>query len=229
MAEASIRLCTPTKRDASSFVLSANGLAQTCAHTAMSGFRAVQPETRADRASKSDKTTLEKSRLMQRREKFTRYEDIGEPTVPASNAVGFMSDANRFHSDTAGEEKGVRDAAIQRREEKFENKRNQFLDREEGRWNNMEGEREVEQRKLEILQNSSKGTRNHSSVAYDAITLEYHATPAGQQQQFEDNMTKYRAGIRTEKLHRYGSGDGYNPITGAELMPLDLPRRPDRM
>lgn len=193
------------------------------------GFRAVQPETRADRASKSDKTTLEKSRLLQRREKFSRYEDIGEPTVPTLAAVGFMSDANRFHTDTAGEEKGVRDGNVQRREQKFENKRNQFLDREEGRWNNMEEDREMEQRKLEVLQNSSKGTRNHSSVAYDALTLEYHATPAGHQQQFEDNMSKYRAGIRTEKLHRYGSGDGYNPITGAELQPLSLPRRPDHM
>lgn len=189
----------------------------------------MQPETRADRASKSDKTTLEKGRLLQRREKFTRYEDIGEPTVPTTNAVGFMSDADRFHSDTAGEEKGVRDTSIQRREQKFENKRNTFLDREEGRWNNMETEREMEQQKLQVMQNSSKGTRNHSSVAYDSITLEYHATPAGQQQQFEDNMTKYRAGIRTEKLHRYGSGDGYNPITGAELQPLALPKRPDRI
>ena len=195
----------------------------------MSGFRAVQPETRADRASKSDKTTLEKSRLLQRREKFQRYEDIGEPTVPTAKAVGFMADAERFHSDTVGEEKGVRDAAIQRRELKFENQRNKFLDREESRWNSMEQERETEQAKLQVLQNSSKGTRNHSSVAYDAITLEYHATPAGRQQQFEDNMTKYRAGIRTEKLHRYGSGDGYNPITGAELQPFAVPRRPDKI
>ena len=195
----------------------------------MSGFRAVQPETRADRASKSDKTTLEKGRLLQRREKFQRYVDIGEPTVPTPKACGFMSDADRFHSDTAGEEKGVRDSAVHPREEKFETRRNQFLDREEGRWDNMEQERSMEQHKLQILQNSSKGTRNHSSVAYDAITLEYHATPAGQQQQFEDNMTKYRAGIRTEKLHRYGSGDGYNPITGAELQPLSLPRRPDHI
>ena len=189
----------------------------------------MQPETRADRASKADKTTLEKARLLQRREKFCRYEDMGEVTVPQPVAVGFMSDADRFHTDTVGEEKGVRDVALQRREEKFERKRNTFLDREEARWNTMEREREIEGQKLEILQNSSKGTRNHSSVAYDPLTLEYHATPAGQQQQFEDNMTKYRAGIRTEKLHRYGGGDGYNPITGAELQPLSLPRRPDHM
>lgn len=40
-------------------------------------------------------------------------------------------------------------------------------------------------------------------------------------------MSKYRAGVRTEKLHRFGSGDGYNPITGEELRPLRLPAKPD--
>lgn len=44
----------------------------------------------------------------------------------------------------------------------------------------MEGERSMEQQKLEVMQNTSKGTRNHSSVAYDFVTLEYHATPAGE-------------------------------------------------
>lgn len=91
----------------------------------------------------------------------------------------------------------------------------------------MEGERGMEQKKLEVMQNSSKGTRNHSSVAYDCVTLEYHATPAGMQQRYEDDMARYRAGVRTEKLHRYSSGDGYNPITGQPLVSLALPMKPD--
>jgi hypothetical protein len=192
----------------------------------MSGFRVVQPETRADRAAKQDKTTLEKSRLVQRREKFVRYEDLGNPTEMGPGAVGFLSDADRFHTDTAGEEKTCRDREIQRREGMFEMKRNQFLDREENRWGNMENERTIQQQKLECMQNTTKGTRNHSSVAYDCVTLEYHATPAGNQQRYEDDMARYRAGVRTEKLHRYGSGDGYNPITGEEVRPLRLPSKP---
>jgi hypothetical protein len=91
----------------------------------MSGFRAVQPETRADRAAKQDKTTLEKSRLAQRKEKFIRYVDAGPPTEMQAGAVGFLPDADRFHSDTAGEEKRHRDGLIQKREELYENKRNQ--------------------------------------------------------------------------------------------------------
>jgi hypothetical protein len=192
----------------------------------MSGFRAIPAETRADRAAKQDKTTLEKSRLLDRREKFVKYEDIGPVTEPAYGTVQHMDDSNRFHSDTAGEEKSQRDSVVERREQVYDNKRNRFLDREEGRWNNMEDERGLEQQKLGAMQNSSKGTRNHSSVAYDCITLEYHATPAGGQQRFEDDMSKYRMGVRTEKLYRYGSGDGFNPVTGEELNPLRLPPRP---
>jgi hypothetical protein len=192
----------------------------------MSGFRAIPAETRQERAAKQDKTTLEKTRLIQRREKFVKYEDIGAVTEPAVGTVQHMDDANRFHSDTAGEEKSVRDSVIERREQMFDSKRNRFLDREEQRWNQMEDGRALEQLKLGAMQNSSKGTRNHSSVAYDCITLEYHATPAGGQQKFEDDMSKYRMGVRTEKLYRYGSGDGFNPITGEQLHPLRLPPRP---
>ena len=193
----------------------------------MSSFRAVAPETRSDRAARQDKTCLEKSRLSERREKFVRYEDIGNPTEQAKNTLGYLDDTERFHTDTAGDIRAEHDKSIQRREDVFDHKRNVFLGREEERWAKMENERKMQQEKLQIMQNSSKGTMNHSSVAYDAITLEYHATPAGSQQKFEDDMSKYRAGVRTEKLHRYGSGDGYNPITGQELRPLRLPGRPN--
>lgn len=193
----------------------------------MSSFRAVAPETRADRAARQDKTSLEKSRLSERREKFVRYEDIGNPTEPVKNTLSYLDDTERFHTDTAGDIRADREKIIQKREEMFAQKRNACLTREEERWSKMENERKMQQEKLQMMQNSTKGTMNHSSVAYDAITLEYHATPAGSQQKFEDDMAKFRAGVRTEKLHRYGSGDGYNPITGQELRPLRLPGRPN--
>ena len=96
-------------------------------------FRGQIPETRADRAARQVKTTLEKTRLMQRRECFVRYEDIGNPTEPAKNSLSYIDDAHRFHTDTAGDIKVERDRVVQRREEKFENKRNNYLSREETR------------------------------------------------------------------------------------------------
>jgi hypothetical protein len=56
----------------------------------MAQFRAVQAETREDRARKADKESLEKSRLLER----PRYENQGPPRLPAPNALGYMTDAN---------------------------------------------------------------------------------------------------------------------------------------
>ena len=42
------------------------------------------------------------------------------------------------------------------------------------------------------LAEGSKGSRNHSSVAYDTETLEYHPSPAGQKQKYEDDLLRYK-------------------------------------
>ena len=42
--------------------------------------------------------------MLQRREKVQRYEDVGAVTVPVPEALSYMSDADRFHTDTVGEE-----------------------------------------------------------------------------------------------------------------------------
>ena len=38
--------------------------------------------------------------------------------------------------------------------------------------------------------------------------------PAGQKQKYEDDLLRYKMGVRTETLHRRGAGAGFNPITG---------------
>lgn len=44
----------------------------------------------------------------------------------------------------------------------------------------------------QALAEGSKGSRNHSSVAYDTVTLEYHPSPAGQKQKYEDDLLRYK-------------------------------------
>ncbi len=78
----------------------------------MRSFRAVAPETRNDRAAGQDKTSLEKSRLSERREKFVRYEDISNPTEQAKNTLGYLDDTERFHTDTAGDSRAARDKFV---------------------------------------------------------------------------------------------------------------------
>mmetsp|Transcript_34644 Transcript_34644/g.54096 ORF Transcript_34644/g.54096 Transcript_34644/m.54096 type:complete len:214 (-) Transcript_34644:165-806(-) len=192
----------------------------------VSGFRAVPAETRADRMSRGDKDALEKQRLKARTEGYQRYQDPGQLTELKPGALGFQSDAERFQTGAHIELKRNRDAVIQQRENKYDMKRDQYLTREEDRWQKADDEMIQDAEKRYIQHIGSKGSYNHSSVAYDFVSMEYHDSDSGMRQQYEDNLARYRAGVRTEKLHRQSSGDGFNPITGQELRPPAVPPKP---
>eukprot|EP00960_Hanusia_phi_P058933 764022-Hanusia_phi.AAC.3 len=162
-----------------------------------------------------------------------RYHDPGPLTENTPGSLGYASRAERFQTDAAAELKKSRDAVVNAREELLSSKREKNLIREENRWRRVDEvgvtvEFNVKLEKQANLANGAKvwerellhdvterrqGSQNHSSIAYDPITLEYHVTPAGQKQKYEDDLTRFRAGVRTEKLHRQNSGSGYNPIT----------------
>ena len=89
----------------------------------------------------------------------------------------------------------------------------------------LQSEHQQEEREKRLAE-GSKGSSNHSSVAYDTVTLEYHPSPAGQKQKYEDDLLRYKMGVRTETLNRRGAGGGFNPITGEELKPPAIPPKP---
>jgi len=171
-------------------------------------------------------SALEKERLKARKEGFGRYHDPGPLTENTPGSLGYASRAERFQTDAAAELKKSRDAVVNAREELLSSKREKNLIREENRWRRVDEEFNVKLEKQANLANGAKGSQNHSSIAYDPITLEYHVTPAGQKQKYEDDLTRFRAGVRTEKLHRQNSGSGYNPITGEDLRAPVLPPKP---
>ena len=65
---------------------------------------------RPERLALKDKVALEKDRLMKRSGRDAKMYRENAPdtsmglTVPKANAAGFLADADRFHSDVAGEE-----------------------------------------------------------------------------------------------------------------------------
>jgi len=189
-------------------------------------FRAIPVDSREDRATKQDKTSLEKSRLQNRREKFSRYEDPGRITEPVSTAGYYAADAERFITDVAGEQKSIRDSKISKKEAFYNQKRNEFLEREEKRWMSMEHQRDVEKQRVEVMSQGVKGTKFSNSVAYNPITLEYDPTHAGEVQQFKDEVQQYRSAVRLEKIRMWKNRDGYNPITGEKLEGGTLPTPP---
>ena len=76
-----------------------------------SPFRNIKPKTRKERAALGDKVALEHDRLMKRTGLAAKiYRENAPETsdglvVPLLTAAGFMADADRFHTDTAGEAK----------------------------------------------------------------------------------------------------------------------------
>ena len=75
-----------------------------------SGFKNIKPLTRKERRALKDKVALEKQRLMNRTGLAAKMYRENAPENPSelltlqSNAAGFLADADRYHSDTAGEE-----------------------------------------------------------------------------------------------------------------------------
>ena len=95
------------------------------------GFRNIQPKTRQERRGHYDKVSLEKSRIDQRVGFEARIHQANAPkhssqlTSCLSEGAGYISNADRFHCDTAGEEYATRQDAIQRKNRAIEFRRNQ--------------------------------------------------------------------------------------------------------
>ena len=83
-----------------------------------SGFRNIVPLTRIERRAQRDKVALEKERLLKRTGLSAKlYRENAPKTadgliVPEMSAAGFMSDADRFHTDVAGDERAARAASL---------------------------------------------------------------------------------------------------------------------
>jgi hypothetical protein len=95
------------------------------------GFRSIRPKSRVERRGLFDKVLLEKSRIDQRVGFEARIHQANAPanssllTSCMSEGAGYISNADRFHSDTAGEEYAARHEALQKKNRAIEYRRNQ--------------------------------------------------------------------------------------------------------
>ena len=88
------------------------------------GFRNIKPMTRHERRALKDKVALEKDRLMKRLKRRScreRGEGLDEIRAP-SRGRGLLADANRFHTDTSGEE-FARKAKYEEKQLQYDQKR----------------------------------------------------------------------------------------------------------
>eukprot|EP00879_Flechtneria_rotunda_P021733 GHRR01022917.1.p1 GENE.GHRR01022917.1~~GHRR01022917.1.p1 ORF type:complete len:121 (+),score=55.36 GHRR01022917.1:542-904(+) len=113
-------------------------------------------------------------------------------------------------------------------QELYEKKRQETVQREAQRWQQMETEQQLEaQRMQHVRQAGLKGKQNKGSEHFDIISLEYNPTPEGKKLQYKDGVTRYRAVLRQQNLFSKSHSVPHNIITGeVRQNPVGLPPAP---
>ncbi|KAG6954924.1 hypothetical protein JG688_00012127 [Phytophthora aleatoria] len=184
-------------------------------------FNNIPARTREQREAVCDKEQREKERLRARKEGFVRVDTSAAGSamlVYTPQSQGFMSDADRFHSDTAGEERVAREEARARARIQQERRRHETVNRDVRRWVAMDAASAEEKRRLEALRASgSKARRNKGGEPFNPITLKYNDGNDGERLQAADTAIKQRAMLRAQNLQYHNSREGINPITGESV------------
>lgn len=196
------------------------------------GFRSIRARSRKERLSKKDKVALEKGRIAERVGFAARMQRENAPATSAGlttcveNGAGYISDADRFHSDTSGEEFMLRQEMQRKKEAAIEFRKNASVMREESRWKDIEERKSREEEYYQRVRDQGlKGVKNQSCVAFNIVSLDYNATDNGEAQQYVDNMVRYRAELRKHELVRNGeTRASYNIINGSDKGELTPPK-----
>jgi len=134
------------------------------------------------------------------------------------NAAGFLADADRFHSDTAGEEYLKRKADYSRKQDIYNNTRIQRQENEESRWKKIEEAKSAEEEYWQQQRSlGNKSMKNKSCVPYDPLTLQYNDSMDGEKLRYEDDLVRHRAKVRAQNIVKHGDTRcGYNIINGVQ-------------
>ncbi|KDO21736.1 hypothetical protein SPRG_13152 [Saprolegnia parasitica CBS 223.65] len=189
-------------------------------------FKNISARTRDERKAVRDKETLEKDRLKARKEGFIRVDTSisgSAMTVQAPGSQGFMSDADRFHTDVAGEEKVLRESRHAKHQLVYDHKRRDNQLREDQRWKTMDAKAAEEKQRWDRLRDDGgKARRNKASCDYNLVTLKYNDGKDGERLMKADNEIRHRATVRAANLQFQNSRAGINPITGDPIARISL-------
>lgn len=97
------------------------------------GFRNITPKSREERRAMNDNASIEKNRANQRVGCEARMNQANTPkhssqlTSCVSEGAGYISNADRFNCDTAGEEYAARQESLMKKNRALDFRRNQVL------------------------------------------------------------------------------------------------------
>ena len=201
------------------------------------GFNNIRPKSRAERKGMRDKVALERSRLMARSGWAARMHQKNAPETTAGltscrpGDEGYLSNSDRFHSDTVGEQAHERQVAHEKKMAANQFRRENTRKRDEERWEKTEMLQHVAEERIQKIREDPNmipyrgPKKNSSNVAYDITNLQYKQDTNGEAQQYYDNMVRFRAKARTRALVVLGGSRApYDILTGQERI---LPPKPE--
>ena len=161
------------------------------------GFRVMKPKNRHQRLVAKDKVALEQNRISQRVGIEARMHRQNAPASSAGltacvhSGAGYLSNADRFHTDTCGEEFLVREEVQRKKNAAVAFRSRQAENRENLRWQKQDDLMKKEEEYWKNLREDGCGAKkNQSLVAYDITSLEYNQTLAGDEAKYDDDMGK---------------------------------------
>jgi len=203
------------------------------------GFRNIRAKSRTERKGMKDKVALERSRLMERSGWQARMHQKNAPETTAGltscrpGDEGYLSNSDRFHSDTVGEQLLEREEEARKRQAAHVFRRENARKRDESRWEKTELMQHTQEERIQRIREDPtlmpfRGPKkNVSNVAYDITNLQYKQDTNGEAQQYYDNMVRYRAQARTRALVVLGGSRApYDILNGHERT---LPSKPNEV
>jgi len=175
----------------------------------------VTPQGRT--VTNRNRDIIEKNMLLNRHSNYERHgAEIMEPFKITQDNPSFMSDADRYHTDVAGEAKMHRQQERHKMELADYHLRAERQDRENRRWHALEQKKRDEEARLHDLRFTGAKTRkNISGSAFNPITGQIDNTNSGTALRKRDDITRQRAFERTKWMTK-ANNSPFNPITGAD-------------
>lgn len=175
--------------------------------------RQMVPQGRT--AQRRNRESIEKGLLRARNSNFERYgPEIEDPYLVERGVPSYMSDSDRFHTDTAGEAKKQREVEYDRKNQAAANLRGERLMKDNTRWEAMEEQARIQEEYMhQLRQTGAKTRKNISGGAFNPVTLHAHCGEGGRALNESEDAMRDRAKRRTNNMQRAGNSM-FNPITG---------------
>ena len=178
-------------------------------------FRNREPRSRDQRVLDKNPEAMQQDRIANRVENHQREVRPYDIIAGATATEFHEPDTRRFNRDFASEDAARREQERIRRENVNNSRRQQAIERDQRRWDQMDKEEQKKGQQLSGMADKwQAGQKNNASMAYNPLTLEYDQTEQGNALYQQDQKKKQWENKRMANIDSKQNSN-YNLLTGA--------------